>query len=353
MALSVPYSPPWPRLNQGRTRPSLNRMSTDLIRAKICDARLTPEAIDDAARILRAGGLVAFPTETVYGLGADATSDIAVARLFEAKGRPRFNPLIIHVADVAAADENVQFDARARGLATRFWPGPLTLVLSRRETSRVSRLASAGLDTLAIRAPAHPIARDLLTAAGRPVAAPSANRSGLLSPTRAAHVLASLDDRVDLILDGGQCPIGVESSVVDLSVTPPALLRPGGLAKREIEQVIGPLAEAAGADDAGPRSPGQLARHYAPGHPIRMNAITVQEDEALIAFGREVPQGAHVTLSISPDGDVVEAASNLFAMLHEADRAEIRAIAVMPIPDDGLGAAINDRLRRASTDQPK
>ena len=320
--------------------------------AMIRDALETPAATADAADILRAGGLVAFPTETVYGLGADATNDNAVARLFEAKGRPRFNPLITHVADLAAAREVVDFNDTAVALADRFWPGPLTLVLPRRTTCRVSLLAGAGLDTLALRIPAHPIAQKLLTETGRPIAAPSANRSGSLSPTRAIHVAADLDDRIDLILDGGACPIGLESTVVDLSITPPALLRPGGLARHELERIVGKLNDEITGEEFRPRSPGQLSRHYAPRRPIRLNASTVESDEALIAFGPDMPEGTSHMWNLSPVGNLVEAASNLFAMLHEADRADIRMIAVMPVPERDLGLAINDRLRRAATMEP-
>ena len=303
-------------------------------------------AIAEAAAILKAGGLVAFPTETVYGLGADAGNDRAVARLFEAKGRPRFNPLIVHVATAADAARLADRDARAAALAARFWPGPLTLVMKRRADCGVSLLASAGLDTLAVRVPDHPTAQALLKAVGRPIAAPSANRSGTLSPTIAAHVMAGLDGRVDLVLDGGQCPVGLESTIVDLSVTPPALLRPGGLAAADIEAVAGPLATPDA--DGAVKSPGRLARHYAPAHPIRLEAAAVTGDEALIAFGPEVPAGARITFNLSPGGGLVEAAANLFAMLHAADGAEVAAIAVMAIPEHGLGRAINDRLRRAA-----
>jgi len=303
-------------------------------------------AVAEAAAILKAGGLVGFPTETVYGLGADAGNDRAMARLFEAKGRPRFNPLIVHVASKADAARLARLDSRAEALAARFWPGPLTLVLARRADCGISLLASAGLDTLAIRVPDHPTARTLLQAAGRPIAAPSANRSGMLSPTTAAHVVAGLNGRVDLVLDGGPCPVGIESTIVDLSVAPAALLRPGGLAAADIEAVVGPLAPPDGGGAV--KSPGRLVRHYAPSHPIRLAATAAADDEALIAFGPEVPAGARVTFNLSRGGDLVEAAANLFAMLHAADRAEVAAIAVMAIPDRGLGLAINDRLRRAA-----
>ncbi|RDD60694.1 L-threonylcarbamoyladenylate synthase [Ferruginivarius sediminum] len=306
-----------------------------------------PATIDAAARILRDGGLVAFPTETVYGLGADATNAQAVARIFEAKGRPSFNPLIVHLADVAEAESLVHLDARAREVAARFWPGPLTLVLPRRADCPVSLLASAGLDTLALRVPGHPVAHALLQAAGRPIAAPSANASGRISPTTARHVATSLGSRVDMIVDGGACPVGIESTVIDLSAEPPILLRPGGLPREELEAILGPLAEKG--DAAGPAgSPGRLASHYAPGCPLRLNATRAEPDEGLLAFGPDVPAGAAVTCNLSPSGDLREAAARLFACLHELDRPELTAIAAMPIPEEGLGAAINDRLRRAA-----
>jgi L-threonylcarbamoyladenylate synthase len=306
-----------------------------------------PGARQRAARILRAGGLVAFPTETVYGLGADATDETAVARIFEAKGRPRFNPLIAHCADLETAAAEGVFDDRARALAEAFWPGPLTLVLPRRSETRVARLASAGLDTLALRVPAHPQARALLAATGRPVAAPSANPSGAVSPTAAQHVAEGLGGRVDLILDGGPCRVGVESTVVDLTGQQPVLLRPGGVSAEEIEARAGPLGERAG-DDAAPLSPGRLSSHYAPERPLRLNATEVRSDEALLAFGAELPPGAAVTRNLSPAGDLREAAANLFAMLRDLDRAEVAGIAAMPVPERGLGRAINDRLRRAA-----
>jgi L-threonylcarbamoyladenylate synthase len=306
----------------------------------------TPAAIAVAAEILRDGGLVAFPTETVYGLGADATNDRAVARLFEAKGRPRFNPLIVHVASTEGAVAIARFTPIAKRLALRFWPGPLTLVLPRQRECAVSALASAGLDTVAIRVPNHPTALRLLETVERPIAAPSANRSGHLSPTTAAHVLRSLGDRVDLVLDAGRCRIGLESTVLDISGATPALLRPGAVARDEIEEETGPLAEPHG-DHEALRSPGRLARHYAPDRPIRLNAHDVAADEALIAFGPTYPAGARLTLNLSPTGDLTEAAANLFSMLHQADASDVRGIAVTEIPDAGLGSAINDRLRRA------
>ena len=303
-------------------------------------------ALDEAARILRAGGLVAFPTETVYGLGADATDDRAVAAIFEAKGRPRFNPLIVHLPEAAAADGLVDLDDRARALAGRFWPGPLTLVLPRAAGCPVSLLASAGLDSLALRVPGHPLAEALLRRTGRPLAAPSANRAGALSPTSARHVAASLGNRVPLILDGGPCPLGLESSVIDLTGRRPVLLRPGAVTREALEAALGPIAGPS--SDEAIKSPGQLSSHYAPGLPLRLDATGAGPREALLGFGPKVPEGAAVTLNLSPSGDLTEAAANLFAQLHALDRPGLEAIAVMPIPETGLGAAINDRLRRAA-----
>jgi L-threonylcarbamoyladenylate synthase len=309
----------------------------------------TAETILDAARRLRAGTLVAFPTETVYGLGADATDDRAVALIFAAKERPRFNPLIVHVPNRAAAAREAVFDARAERLAAAFWPGPLTLVLPRRPDSKISLLVSAGLDTVALRVPGHNVAHALLNAVGRPIAAPSANRAGEISPTEAAHVAASLGDRVALILDGGRCPVGVESTVVDLSGPTPLLLRPGGATREALEAVIGPLGVPEAAGEGPARSPGLIGRHYAPRRPLRLEARAAETaDEALLAFGPAVPPGFAAMLNLSPSGDLTEAAANLFAMLRALDRPEHAAIAVMPIPDEGLGVAINDRLRRAA-----
>jgi L-threonylcarbamoyladenylate synthase len=306
----------------------------------------TPSNIARAAEILRGGGLVAFPTETVYGLGGDATNDRAVAAIFDAKGRPKFNPLIVHVPEAEAAFGLGVASETARKLAAAFWPGPLTLVMRRAAGCPVSLLAGAGLDTLAMRVPRHPVAQALLKAAGRPLAAPSANRSGKISPTTAPHVAESLGSRVALILDGGACPVGIESTVVDVSGAAPALLRPGGVTQEEIEAVIGWLGHAA--PDSAPRSPGQLESHYAPALPLRLDARDAQPDEALLAFGPDTPAGARVTINLSPSGDLVEAAANLFAMLRLLDRSGCRAIAAMPVPEAGLGRAINDRLRRAA-----
>ncbi|MDZ7713748.1 MAG: L-threonylcarbamoyladenylate synthase [Rhodovibrio sp.] len=306
-----------------------------------------PAARARAAELLRTGGLVAFPTETVYGLGADATDARAVARIFEAKGRPSFNPLISHCADAETAFAHGRFDARARALADRFWPGPLTLVVPRAPESAIAELTGAGLPTLALRVPGGEIARRLIAEAGRPIAAPSANRSGAISPTTARHVADSLGDAVDLILDGGPCTVGVESTVVDLSGDRPALLRPGGLAREDLEAAAGPLVDPA-QDPEAPSSPGQLASHYAPSARLRLNAADPACDEALLAFGPDVPTGAKVTANLSPTGDLREAAAKLFALLHALDRADVRGIAAMPVPETGLGAAINDRLRRAA-----
>lgn len=307
----------------------------------------TADNIARAAKVLRRGGLVAFPTETVYGLGGDATDDRAVAAIFEAKGRPKFNPLIVHVPDAGAAFALGVATGTARKLAAAFWPGPLTLVMQRARACPVSLLASAGLDTLAVRVPRHPVAQALLRAAGRPLAAPSANRSGKVSPTSAAHVAESLGGRVALILDGGACPVGIESTVVDVSGLSPLLLRHGGLTQEDIEAVIGKLAPAA--PSSTPKSPGQLEIHYAPALPLRLDARDAKPDEALLAFGPEVPSGARVTANLSPSGDLVEAAANLFAMLRRLDASGCRGIAAMPVPETGLGRAINDRLRRAAT----
>ena len=305
------------------------------------------DAIAEAAALVSSGNLVAFPTETVYGVGADATNDKAVATLFAVKKRPRFNPLIVHFASPEAAAQAAAFDDRARALSEAFWPGALTLVLKRQPSSRLSLLVSSGLETLAVRVPDHPIAEALLTAADCPIAAPSANRSGCVSPTTAAHVVDSLGGRIAMILDGGACRVGVESTVLDLTGRTPALLRPGGLAVESVESVVGPVAAP---DDRGaPKSPGMLSRHYAPGIPIRLNAAAVRPGEALLAFGMEALQGtAEATLNLSPTGDLEEAAANLFAMIRALDRPRFAAIAVMPVPERGLGHAINDRLRRAA-----
>ena len=323
-----------------------------LIRSATGDG--TCGAITEAAGLIAAGRLVAFPTETVYGLGADATDDAAVAAIFAAKDRPASNPLIVHFADAGEAAGAVDFDDRARRLADAFWPGALTLVAARQPQCRLSPLVSAGLDSVAVRVPDHPVAHALLAAAGCPIAAPSANRAGRLSPTRAEHVAQSLGAAVDLILDGGACRLGVESTVVDLTGERPALLRPGGVAAEDIEAVVGPLspppdgdgdADAGGGGGGAPKSPGLAGPHYAPERPLRLDAGEARPGEALLAFGPGAPAD---DLNLSPTGDVAEAASNLFAMLRALDRPEYSAIAVMPIPTTGLGRAINDRLNRGA-----
>jgi L-threonylcarbamoyladenylate synthase len=308
-------------------------------------------AAELAARALTAGGLVAFPTETVYGLGADATNAEAVARLYEAKGRPAFNPLIAHVSDTAAARALARFDPAAERLAAAFWPGPLTLVLPKRSDCPVAELATAGLDTIAVRAPSHPVARDILAAVGRPLVAPSANRSGHVSPTTAQHALADLRGRVELIIDGGPTPMGLESTIV-ACLDAAVLLRPGALPRAQIERVV-PLSEPAPAthEDAVPVAPGQLASHYAPRARLRLHAHDVQAGEALLAFGPVVAEGAEhaaLTLNLSTRGDLIEAAANLFSHLRALDAAGAATIAVMPVPHTGLGEAINDRLARAA-----
>jgi L-threonylcarbamoyladenylate synthase len=326
--------------------------------AKTSTAVVKPDAtaIAEAARILAAGGLVAFPTETVYGLGADATNAEAVARLYAAKGRPSFNPLISHVAGRSAAGAIARFNADAGRLAA-LWPGPLTLVLPKTEDCPVSELALAGLDSIAVRVPSHPVARALLTALGRPVVAPSANRSGHVSPTEAAHVVSDLDGLIDLVLDGGPTPVGVESTIIACLDEPPRLLRPGGLPRETIERALGhPLAamEALGSgDDDTPIAPGMLASHYAPRAQLRLNATVVDAGEAVLAFGPRALQGApKMTLNLSEHSDLVEAAANLFAHLRAFDAAGITRVAVMPVPIEGLGEAINDRLARAAAPRP-
>jgi len=308
----------------------------------------TPRAISRAAVLLKASRLVAFPTETVYGLGGDATNERAVAEIFAAKGRPRFNPLIVHVPGLAEAEALAIFDDRAREVVARFWPGPLTLVLRRRSDSGLSLLGSAGLDTIALRAPAHEVAQALLRETGRPIAAPSANRSGRVSPTEAAHVAEEIGDRVFLILDGGRTPVGLESTVLDLSAEAPALLRPGGVTSEQLTALLGPIAALT---KGSLKSPGMLASHYAPSLPLRLEADRAQPGDALLAFGPEAPPGFAEVLWLSRSGDLTEAAANLFAMLRRLDQPPFTGIAVMPIPEHDLGRAINDRLRRATAPQ--
>ncbi|HEY1363773.1 MAG TPA: L-threonylcarbamoyladenylate synthase [Xanthobacteraceae bacterium] len=313
-----------------------------------------PAAVAQGARVLAAGGLVAFATETVYGLGADATNGEAVARLYAAKARPSFNPLIAHVADAAAARAIARFNRAADALAAAFWPGPLTLVLPRAAACPVAELATAGLDSIALRVPGHPLALALLRAFGRPVVAPSANRSGHVSPTTARHVLADLRGRVDLIIDSGPAPLGLESTII-ACLEEPLLLRPGALPRAAIERVL-PLGRSAARPDAIeegalPLAPGQLASHYAPRARLRLDARSVAADEALLAFGPAPLAGAEravLALNLSARGDLVEAAANLFAHLRALDACGAKAIAVMPVPREGLGEAINDRLQRAA-----
>lgn len=309
---------------------------------KIHDA--SAATIAEGARILRAGGLVAFPTETVYGLGGDATNGHAVARIFAAKGRPAFNPLIVHIDAYDGVASLADSDPRCEALARKFWPGPLTMVLRRSSNCTASQLVSAGLPTIAVRMPDHAVAQALLRAVGRPLAAPSANASGTVSPTLAAHVAESLGEKVDLVIDGGPCRVGLESTVLDLTVAQAAVLRPGAITPAQIAAIIGPLATAEDSP-AAPKSPGQLASHYAPSLPLRLNATGASSGEALLGFG----QTPGATLNLSVRGDVIEAAANLFAMLRALDApARYRAIAVAPVPMEGIGIAINDRLRRAS-----
>ncbi len=317
-------------------------------------------AIAEAAAILRDGGLVAFPTETVYGLGANALDGIAVAKIFAAKGRPQFNPLIVHTHDVESLEHLVELNDDARLLAARFWPGPLTMILPRRDGGGVSDLCSAGLPTLAVRVPSHPVAQKLLSVAGVPLAAPSANKSGSLSPTAPMHVLQSLGDAVQMILAAGHTQFGLESTVVDLSGAVPVVLRPGAITAEEIGEVLDmPVGYDFGDHGNDVKSPGQLLKHYAPNIPVRLNAVDVEPGEALLAFGslkfmglrgggfaKDLP--ATALKNLSDEGDLYQAAANLFRMLRDLDRPEHSRIAVMNIPDQGVGIAINDRLKRAA-----
>ncbi len=309
--------------------------------------------IAEAGRALAAGRLVAFPTETVYGLGGNALNDRAVAAIYAAKNRPDFNPLIVHVANLDAAAQYVHLSDEAALLAQRLWPGPLTLILPRRQDCKLSLLLSAGLETVAIRVPQHPVARALLADCGLPLAGPSANPSGRISPTRPEHVVEGLGGKVEIVLDGGPCKVGIESTVLDLSDGRPRILRPGAVLAEAIAKVLGhdvPQQQPAPTVDSqaaagGHKSPGQLTSHYAPHLPVRLNAVTAAEGEILLGFGPGAPAGS---TNLSPSGDLTEAAANLFAALRAADRPEHRGIAVMPIPETGLGIAINDRLRRAA-----
>jgi L-threonylcarbamoyladenylate synthase len=313
-------------------------------------SRLNNTDISKAAAIIRAGRLVAMPTETVYGLAADATIDTAVARIFAAKGRPQFNPLIVHVTGADMAARYVEFPPVAERLAAAFWPGPLTLVLPRKADSAISLLASAGLDTIAVRAPNHKIAQALINAVGGPLAAPSANPSGAISPTCAQHVRDGLGDKVDMVLDGGPCVVGIESTIVKVEEDAVFLLRPGGVVREAIERVVGkPLSNPPHTDN--PQAPGMLASHYAPRAPLRLNATAPKPGEAFLDFGKTAEQGPNV-LNLSSKGDITEAAANLFAYLRTLDALctehGLSRIAAAQIPMEGLGEAINDRLVRAA-----
>lgn len=308
--------------------------------------RLTPDAagLTEACALLAAGSLVAFPTETVYGLGADARQGTAVAGIYAAKGRPAFNPLIVHLSDVAQAQALAEWSDTADRLAQAFWPGPLTLVLPTRAGHGLSPLVTAGLETVALRVPAHPVARALLAQFGGPLAAPSANPSGRISPTTADHVMAGLSGRIAAVLDGGACPVGLESTIIGLDGPHPMLLRAGGLPPEPLEAALGqPLGTP---QIGGVTAPGQLASHYAPDEALRLNATAARTGEHLLGFGA-VPG----TLTLSASGDLVEAAANLFGHLHRLD-AMGGPIAVAPVPEHGLGVAINDRLRRAASPRP-
>lgn len=328
-----------------REKPGKNRSMHVMSKTRLVKA--VPGAAQAAAECLSRGGLVAFPTETVYGLGADATDGQAVARLYDAKGRPAFNPLIAHVPDLDAARELAVFNTDAERLAAAFWPGPLTLVLPRAVTCTVSELATAGLDSIAIRVPDHALARTILRAFGKPIVAPSANISGHVSPTNAAHVFEDLDGKIDLIVDGGPAPVGIESTIV-ACLGAPAILRPGGLSREQIAATLShDLAQTVESQDETPLAPGLLQSHYAPRTRLRLNAASVEPGEALLAFGTPLP-GAKASLNLSEKGDVGEAAANLFGHLRRLDAMRAPSIAVMRIPSEGLGEAINDRLRRAA-----
>ena len=322
----------------------------------------TKDTIAEAAQLIRDGQLVVLPTETVYGLGANALDGQAVARIFEAKNRPSFNPLIVHVADVESAQEIAVFDDRARAVADAFWPGPLTMILPRQGGVGVSDLVSAGLPTIALRIPSHKIARALIKEAGVPIAAPSANASGEPSATTPRHVADSLGDRTPFILAAGACDVGLESTVLDLSEDTPQILRPGAVTAEDFEPFLGTVAYDLGHKDATKeqvKSPGQILKHYAPSIPVRLNAVDVKRGEALLAFGSikfmGVEGGGHAAdlpedslRNLSEEGDLTEAAANLFSMLRDLDNGQNEGIAVMNIPDEGVGLAMNDRLSRAA-----
>ena len=318
-----------------------------MIQPKLPD--IANELVDKAVSLWQGGEVVAIPTETVYGLAADACNGEAVARIYVLKSRPQFNPLIVHVADANIAKNYAEWNPLAEALVDAFWPGPLTLVLKRRADCAISELVSAGGDTLAIRVPAHAVALQLLRAWGGGIAAPSANQSGRVSPTTAQHVRDEFGHALPLIIDGGACDIGIESTVVDCTGTAPVILRPGAITRVMVEQVVScelSVVSEQAADHL--RSPGQLASHYAPSIPVRLHVTEVREGDALLAFGAHELLGAAQTLNLSPTGNLIEAAANLFAYLRALDDAKFSAIAVMPIPNDGIGEAINDRLTRAS-----
>ncbi len=310
---------------------------------------MVKEQIKEAVKLIHLGELVAFPTETVYGLGADATNDKAVAKIFALKNRPKFNPLIVHFSCAKDVFNYAIANERAKALAKKFWPGPLTMVLARGRDTPLSLLVSAGLDTVAVRVPKGEIALELLKQSKCPVAAPSANKFGSLSPTCAEHV-KKLSDSL-YVLDGGFCEYGVESTIVDVSQDVPILLRPGAITLKQLQDVVGPVASKQ--NEAGKiTAPGQSPSHYAPSLPVRLKATYVRPDEALLAFGHNYPMGAKKTLNLSTRGDLMEAAAHLFAMLHELDKPEYSGIAISPIPHEGIGVAINDRLQKAAVQRP-
>lgn len=306
--------------------------------------------LDLAVHYLKDGALVALPTETVYGVAGDATNDKAVANIFALKKRPEFNPLIIHYPHITFMNQDVEITELAKKLANAFWPGPLTLVLPRRQESKISFLASAGLDTLAVRIPSHPMTLQILRNFGKPVAAPSANPSSKVSPTSAQHVFDSFKNNplLPLIIDGGACHVGIESTIIDLTVPIPKLLRPGKITAEEIKNLTGIVLENQSHSKSNPKAPGQLKIHYAPHIPLYLNCTAPKKDQALLAFGPHIPKGAAYSLNLSPSGNLNEAATNLFAMIRLLDNDRYASIAVMPIPKEGLGHAINDRLKRAA-----
>lgn len=315
-------------------------------------------SLEKAASLIKSGELVAFPTETVYGLGADATKGLAVAKIFEAKGRPNFNPLITHVRSLEEAEQYGEFSKAAKMIAHQFWPGPLSIIVPLKRDCGISELVTAGLDTIALRVPSHKTAQAFLSKCECPIAAPSANRSGSLSPTSALHVNHSLGDKIEIVLADGASEIGLESTVLDMSGDKPFLLRSGAITADDVSEILGKDIELHDENNDAPKSPGQLLKHYAPDTPIRLNAVDVKSGEALLGFGsikfmgvegggfaRDLPDG--FCINLSEEGDFTEAASNLFAMLYKLDEVGAKGIAVMEIPDIGLGVAINDRLRRA------